>query len=123
MDSPPIDRSPPRIQLATDHLRFEARAGHVAEPSSESVAITNVGGGTMHLGMIPRVAYGDGAAGGWLSHSYLESGIAAGAPGTRLTVYVTAAHLAPGTYDAAVTIVSSNAENSPAVLRVSLRIT
>jgi hypothetical protein len=123
MQSSPPEGSPPRIQLATDHIRFEARAGHIADPSSQSVGITNAGGGTMHLGMIPRVAYAEGAATGWLSHSYLESGIAAGTPGTRLAIYVTTAHLAPGAYDATVTIVSSNAENSPAALKVSLRIT
>ena len=116
------DARPPRIELSADAVAFRARLGAPSEPPSHTVIVRNGGGGVMHLGMIPRIAYGDGEPGAWLSHSYLESGITRDAVGARLIIWASTAHLPIGEYAARVTLISSNAENGPAVVTVTAAI-
>jgi len=106
----------PAIGLGRSAVTFNATAGGAA-PGSESIGITNAGGGTLSGLAIGAIAYGAGAS-GWLSGVSLSSTTA---PAT-LTLASSVTGLAPGTYTATVPITSSAAgvTNSPQSVAVTL---
>jgi hypothetical protein len=106
----------PAIALGRSAVTFNATAGG-ATPGSESIGITNAGGGTLSDLAIGAVAYGAGAS-GWLGGVALSSTTA---PAT-LTLTPSITGLAPGTYTATVPVTSSAAgvTNSPQSVAVTL---
>jgi hypothetical protein len=103
----------PAIQLSRSGVTVNATNG--TSPPSETVAITNGGGGSLTGLSVGTVGYGAGQPGNWLTAS-LD---ATQAPAT-LTLAVSSAGLAQGTYNATVPIVSAVASNSPINLPVTL---
>ena len=92
--SPP----PPAIGLSQTSLSFAATAGG-ANPSAQTVLVTNAGGGVLS-GLSAGVSYS--GTGGWLSAAVNPTT----APAT-LTVQPSTGSLAAGTYSATVTVSSS----------------
>jgi hypothetical protein len=107
---------PPAISLSATSRAFTAtQAG--ANPSSQSVTISNGGGGTLSGLNLGTVTYGPGAA-GWLQPLSLS---AATAPAT-LGVQPLTGSLSAGTYTATIPVLSSVAANSPQLLTVTFTV-
>jgi hypothetical protein len=109
---------PPTIKLAPETLTFTAlRSG--PSPQSQSVAITNGGGGTLDNLSVGATTYGGGAS-DWL---LVQSNNLNPTAPTSLNVVPTNTTLADGSYTATVPIVSPKASNSPANITVVYTIT
>ncbi|MCC6624965.1 MAG: M4 family metallopeptidase [Deltaproteobacteria bacterium] len=89
----------PAIGVSPGSLAFAAQAGGLS-PRGRSVAISNVGGGTLSFDVAESIP--------WLSVTQSSST----APAT-LTVSANSAGLAVGTYSGVITIASSGASNGP----------
>ena len=101
----------PTISVSQPSLQFTAGVGG-SNPASQSIEITNTGGGTLAW-----TATAKAATGSWLSISP-SSGTAPSA----LSVAVNAAGLAAGTYSGTVQITSAGASNSPLAIAVTLTV-
>jgi fibronectin type 3 domain-containing protein len=106
---------PAAIALGASTLTF-ARAVGGNEPSEQTVAITNAGGGSLS-GLAAAVSYAGGQPTDWLAATLS----ATTAPAT-LTVRATAGSLPVGTYSATVSISSDVAQNSPQQIAVTLTV-
>lgn len=104
---------PPLIALAPASVSVLDTVG-TSNPAAQTVAITNAGGGTLTGLGVGTITYGAGAT-GWLTATVGTST----AP-TSLTVSVSNAGLAAGTYTATVPVTSGVASNSPQNLAVTL---
>lgn len=100
----------PAITLGTSNVSFNAVQG--SSPSSQTVNITNGGGGTLS-GLAASVTSG----GSWLSAT-MNSGTAP----TSVTLSVNSSSLTNGTYNGSVQIASGVASNSPRTINVTLTI-
>jgi hypothetical protein len=96
------------IALSAASLRFTVSAGR-PEPQTKTVDISNAGRGDL-----PWSVEADG--------DWLRCVPVSGQGSGRLSVTVTPAGLEPGTYRGVIRIVSHLASNSPALVRVSLKI-
>jgi hypothetical protein len=96
--------APPRIQLSTASLGFAATEGG-SNPTTQQVTVTNVGGGSL-ASPTRSITYVSGSS--WLTVS--PSGPVGGP--YVLTVGVTVGTLAPGTYDANVSVASAGAPDA-----------
>jgi uncharacterized membrane protein len=94
--------APPVIQLSGNTANFLSQQANV-DPASQQINVSNSGGGTL-TGLTATVNYISGS--GWLNAS-----VATSAPqspsSTPLTLSVTTGSIAPGTYQATVTVASS----------------
>jgi hypothetical protein len=106
----------PAIALAQTSIVFSANAGG-ANPTGQSIAITNSGGGTLIGLTLGAITYGTGQQTGWLSAQLSQQT----APAT-LALQATTGSVAPGTYVATLSISSLAASNSPATLTVTLSV-
>jgi hypothetical protein len=108
--------SGPAIALSRSSVAFGATAGG-ASPASESITISNGGGGTLSGLAVGTITYGAGAT-GWLGTPSLSG---ATAPAT-LSLAPNTSGLAAGTYTASVPITSSatGISNSPQSIAVTL---
>lgn len=104
----------PVLSLSSTTVTFSATQGGAATPTSEQVAITNSGAGTLpSLGVLTlgATAYGTGQPTGWLTRSLA---------GSTITLSAAAGGLVPGLYTASVPVSSVNGGGS--VLNVSLSV-
>lgn len=107
----PGDEGPttPHISLSTGTLTFNA-VENGSLPASQNFTITNTGGGTLDW------AVGDNQT--WISES----------PGSgsdnshSITVSISTTALTPGTYNATITVSSTNADNSPQTIAVTYNV-
>lgn len=107
---------PPAIALSEDSVGFATTAGG-ADPAADSIRITNGGASSLTGLAIDSIVYGSGAT-GWLD-AQLRSSTAP----TDLALMASAVGITTaGTYLATVWVSGIDADNSPAALRVSLRI-
>jgi hypothetical protein len=94
--------APPAIQLASNTANFLSQATNV-DPASQQIAVSNSGGGSL-TGLSATVNYVSGS-------NWLNANVASSAPqapsSTPLTLQVTTGTIAPGTYQATVTISST----------------
>ncbi|MEZ4417615.1 MAG: choice-of-anchor D domain-containing protein [Gemmatimonadota bacterium] len=107
--------NPPSIVLSTSTpLEFQALEGG-ASPASQTVAVTNGGGGQL-TGLSTSVSYGAGQPTGWLSAPVAPTT----APAT-ITLSATTGALSAGTYNATVSVSSTapGVTNSPQVIAVT----
>jgi hypothetical protein len=106
---------PPAIGLGATTASFSAAEGG-ANPASQSVSVSNTGGGTLD-DLTAAIVYGSGQPAGWLTAT-LGS---ATAP-TQLTLQAVTGSLAPGTYTATVEVRSAKASNSPQTVAVTFQV-
>jgi len=102
---PPLS---PTIGLSASSLSFTGVQGG-ANPSAQTVSMTNSGGGTM--------SWGAGSSAGWLTLTASGST----APGT-LTASANLAGLAAGTYNTTITVTATGATNTPQTVPVTLTV-
>jgi hypothetical protein len=102
---------PPVIQLSTERVELEAPETSLT-PVGAAVSITNGGGGELE-GLGADIEYGSGQPTGWLDASLTS----AEAP-SSLEVAATAGTLAPGAYQARVSVTAPGATNSPQAVTV-----
>ena len=100
-----VNAPPPTISLSAVQLHFSYAIGGAA-PASQSVVVSNSGGGTF--------TWSAASSASWLT---LTS-----APGV-LTVAVNLAGLSPNTYTGTITITAAAASNSPQAVSVTLTVT
>ncbi|HEX7050967.1 MAG TPA: CARDB domain-containing protein [Longimicrobiales bacterium] len=105
----------PSIALAPTSVSFSAAAGG-ADPASQTVAVSNGGGGTLS-GLDISVSYTPGQPTGWLTASLNTTT----APAT-LTLDASTGSLPAGVYTAAVSVNSSLADNSPQKVAVAFTV-
>ncbi len=103
----------PTIGLSHGALGFASSEGQ-GTPSSQTVRITNLGGGSM-TGLNASISYPTGGATGWL-----HATLAGGAAPTDLVLRVNPQGLATGVHDAEVRITASGVEGA-AVVHVRYR--
>jgi len=103
----------PTIQLSTSTLAFTGLRG-VGNIPSQSVTITNGGGGTLSQ-LTATIAYGAGQPTGWLA----ATPTATTAP-TLLTMQPTLQALSDGTYNATITVAAAGA--TPRTIAVTLTV-
>jgi hypothetical protein len=106
--------APPAIGLSRATVTFNAMAGG-GNPSTETVAITNTGGGTL-TGLSSSVSYVSGTP-GWLTARLNTTT----APAT-LSLQAATGALGPATYVANVTVTSGAAVNSPQTVSVTFTV-
>ncbi len=111
INAAPPGSGPPRIALSTQSISFSAAQGNAGQ-LSETVSITNNGGGTLS-GLNANVSYGAGGQSGWLTTRFDRTT----APAT-LTLETSAGALLEDSYAATVSISSGTAGNSPQVVGV-----
>ncbi len=111
-----VTAPPPMIALNPTSRSFTATQG-AANPASQTVAVTNSGGGTLSGLSIGTVTYGAGAS-GWLQTPTLSGTTA---PAT-VTLQPLTGSLTPGTYSATVPVLSSVATNSPQNITVNFTV-
>ncbi len=109
--------TPPTIALVPSSLTFSAPAGG-ANPSPQSVSLSNSGAGTVQGLAVGTLTFGAGQPTGWLSASLNSTT----APAT-LTVNATTGSLAPGAYTANIPLTSTNATNSPQSVTITFNVT
>lgn len=102
----------PRVQLSTESVSLAAVAGR--ESGVEVVDVTNGGRGVLS-DLSATVAYPAGGVSGWLT-----AGLSGTAAPAELSVKASAVSLAPGTYQALVTVQSTSGRGSSADLTVDL---
>lgn len=103
---------PPAIALAPAAVSVADTAG-TANPTPRTVSVTNSGGGTLSGLAIGTITYGSGAT-GWLTATVSPTT----APAT-VTLTLSNAGLAAGTYSATVPVTASAAANSPQSVTVT----
>ena len=108
---------PPGIALSASSRTFAATQGGT-NPASQSVAITNSGGGTLSGLSLGTITYGAGAS-GWLTGATLNTTTA---PAT-LTLQTSTGTLVAGSYSASVPVLSALASNSPQTVNVTFTVT
>lgn len=104
------------IGLSPTSVGFTAVAA-TGNPGSQTVAISNIGGGTLS-DLSTQINYTSGQPTGWLAASLS----ATSAPST-MTLQATTGLLLPGTYTARVEVRSSVASNSPQDVAVTFQVT
>ena len=110
--------APALIQLDQSSISFNTQAG--SSPSNQSVQITNGNGSPSDLtGLGISIAYSGAAGQTWLNTSSLNKTTA----NANLTLRVSSASLAPGSYSATVSVTSPVAGNSPQDISVDLTVT
>jgi hypothetical protein len=111
--------SNPTIGLTPSSRTFTATAGG-ASPATQTVSVTNVGGGTLNNLAVGTITYGSGQTTGWLSASLNQTT----APAT-VTLTATTGSLAAGTYTATVPVTSTatGITNSPQNISVTFTVT
>jgi len=105
----------PAISLASTAVTFQANTGQ--NPANQSVAISNGGGGTLSDLSLGTITYGGGQPAGWLTAT-----LAGTTAPTSITLGVTSAALAEGSYTATVPVQSPVASNSPINLVINLNV-
>ncbi len=105
------------IALSPAAIAFATAVGGV-NPSTQVVQITNGGTGTLSGLTLGAISYAAGQPTGWLTTTTLSS---ATAPAT-LTLGVSLASLAPGTYSATLPVTANGAVNSRQIVSVSFTI-
>lgn len=108
--------APPEITLSNNEVTFIAAAGST-NPASQTVSVTNSGGGTL-TELTSSISYGAGQPNGWLSAALNQTT----APAT-LTLQGTTGGLTTGSYFATVAVSSANAANSPQSATVTFNVT
>jgi hypothetical protein len=108
-----LQQVPASITLTPPSVTFSGTEGGT-NPSSQSVAITNGGTGTLSGLAIGAIQYGSGAA-DWLTTTLSSTT----APAT-VTLTATIGTLAAGTYTVIIPLISSAASNSPQKITVTL---
>jgi fibronectin type 3 domain-containing protein len=103
------------IALGTNSVGFNALQG-AGNPASQTVSVTNAGGGTLS-GLSASVSYAGGQPVGWLSATLGSTT----AP-TSITLTAITAGLAPGSYSATVRVASPVAANGPQDITVSFTV-
>jgi len=98
----------PHISLSKTSLTFTATAGG-SNPASQAFQISNSGGGTLNWTISE-------------SSNWLTCSPASGQGNGTVTVNADQTVLPAGTYDANITVSSSNADNSPQIVSVSLTV-
>jgi uncharacterized membrane protein len=101
----------PAIGLSPGSLSFNAQIGR--DPPTQTVTVTNTGGGTLNWGAAVNQP--------WLSVSPKGGSLTSG-QSQAVTVRVGSANLAAGNYAGAVTISDTGASNSPQVVVVNLAV-
>ena len=99
---------PPALGMSTTSMSFAALAG-AANPSPQTLSITNTGGGTLNWNAVVNQP--------WLSVSP-TSGITP----SPITVTVNTAALSAGTYNGTISVSAPNVANSPQVVTVTLNV-
>jgi uncharacterized membrane protein len=107
---------PPAIALSRNTVGFAAIAA-AGNPASQTVDISNSGGGTLS-GLATQIRYTSGQPSGWLAASLG----ATTAPST-LTLNATTGLLLPGTYTAVVDVQAPGTSNSPQSIAVTFQVT
>lgn len=107
-----VAEAPPAISLAPASLSFSAAAGG-ANPASQTLSISNSGGGTL--------VWSASSSQAWLSISPASGKTSSGANATA-TVSVNIANLSVGVYTGTIQVVDPNAANSPQSVTVALTI-
>lgn len=108
--------APPEMNLSASEATFTAAAGG-SNPSSQTLSVTNSGGGTL-TGLTSSIGYGAGQPTGWLSAVLNQTT----APAT-MTLQGTTGGLTPGSYFATVAVNSADAANSPQSVNVAFNVT
>jgi len=103
-----------QIQLTPNALTFTAVSGG-ANPSNQTVAITNAGGGSLGTLGLGTPVYPGGGPTGWADTSSLAS--------TTITIRLATGALLPGTYTCTFPVTSTTATNSPVSLGVTFTVT
>lgn len=106
---------PPAIVLSRTSITFNGKYVG-ADPPSQTVSVTNGGGGTVN-GLSASVVYGSGQPTGWLAASLSSTT----APST-LTLTATTGLLLPGTYTATVSVASPVVSNSPQTVSITFTV-
>jgi len=104
------------ISFGPSSATFTANAGQ-ANPAAQSVAVTNGGAGTLANLTVSGIQYAAGQPTGWLATT-----LAGASAPTTMTLSATTGTLPPGTYSAAVSLVSPDASNSPIALPVTFTV-
>ena len=110
---PPPPADPAEIELSPTSLTFAADEGSDPDPAARPFTIANTGGSLLDW------TVSDDAP--WLSLSSGSGELAAGAQ-TQVTATVSSAGLAPGDYQATITVADPAASNSPQTVTVSLTV-
>jgi hypothetical protein len=108
----------PAIGLNPTALSFNAVEGG-ADPTAQTVTISNAGGGLLTGLGVGTITYGAGAT-GWLAAPQLSSATAS--PTANLNIQPVTGALGPGTYTATVPVTSTAASNSPQNVTVSFTV-
>jgi hypothetical protein len=108
----------PAIGLSSAALSFNAIEGG-ADPTAQTVVISNSGGGQLTDLAVGTITYGPGAT-GWLAAPQLSSTTAS--PTANLNIQPIIGALAPGTYTATVPVTSTVASNSPQDVTVTFTV-
>ncbi|TVP56562.1 MAG: hypothetical protein EA351_07570 [Gemmatimonadales bacterium] len=109
-----VDDAPPAIGVSPEAVGFASSEGQGA-PGSQSVGVTNIGGGSL-TGLELSIDYTAGGVSGWLTASLGSSS----AP-TELVLNVDPDGLEPGIYDAEVHVGSPVVEGEGSTVRVRYR--
>jgi hypothetical protein len=107
----------PSIAFSAPTLTFTAVPGG-ANPSSQTVTITNGGGGTLNNITLGTTSYSAGAT-GWLQATLTGN---SANPSATITVQPVITGLAAGTYGASVLVIAPGASNSPDSIAVTLTV-
>lgn len=108
----------PAIGLNPTSLSFNAVEGG-ADPTAQTVTISNAGGGILTGLGVGTITYGAGAT-GWLAAPQLSSTTAS--PTANLNIQPITGALAPGAYTATVPVTSAVASNSPQNVTVTFTV-
>jgi hypothetical protein len=108
----------PAIGLNPTALQFNAIEGG-ADPTAQTVVISNSGGGLLTDLAVGTITYGPGAT-GWLAAPQLNTTTAS--PTANLNLQPITGALAPGTYTATVPVTSTVASNSPQNVTVTFTV-
>ena len=109
-----VGEAPPSVEVSSEVVSFASDAGQ-AGPPPQVLTVTNGGGGDL-TGIEAAIEYEPGSGDGWLQTSL--DGTTAPA---QLTVVADPQGLAPGVYDAVITVTAAGAPGSVAEVRVRFR--
>lgn len=102
---------PPRIAVEPQSLTFTTGAG--ANPATQTIAISNAGGGTLHLTEKTNAS--------WIG--LINEGNSIGGSSVLVGVEVNAALLSPGTYTGSITVSAPEDPNGTQIVLVTLNVT
>ena len=108
----------PTIVATPQALTFAA-SQNGTNPAGQSVTITNSGGGVLSNLTLGAVQYGPGAS-AWIQSPVLSGTTAS--PTATILIQLSTGSIAPGTYTATLTVVSSVAGNSPQNVSISFTV-